>query len=144
MKIAVIDGQGGGLGKALIERISKEIGSNMTIIALGTNSMATTSMLRAGAHEGATGENAIVINAHKADIIIGSVGILAANSMLGECTPRMAEAIGSSNARKILVPLNRCGLEIIGTGGESLPSLIDALILRIKDICSINEKECNK
>ncbi|WHH57215.1 DUF3842 family protein [Petroclostridium sp. X23] len=134
MEIAVIDGQGGGLGKAIIEKLSREIGDSATIIALGTNSMATTSMLKAGAHIGATGENAIVVTAHKVDVIIGSVGILAANSMLGECTPRIAEAIGSSSAKKILVPLNRCGLEIIGTNGQPLPVLIDALVTKIRDM----------
>ncbi|MDK2800149.1 MAG: hypothetical protein PWP27_2283 [Clostridiales bacterium] len=134
MKIAVVDGQGGGLGKTIIEKLSKEMGEAVHIIALGTNAMATAAMLKAGANEAATGENAIVVNANKVDIIIGSVGVLAANSMLGEFTPKMAEAIGSSSARKILIPLNRCNLEIIGTGAASLPNLIELLVLRVKEL----------
>ncbi|MBZ4647236.1 MAG: hypothetical protein PWR27_989 [Petroclostridium sp.] len=140
MKIAVVDGQGGGLGRSIIEKLSKEISGMATIIALGTNSMATASMLKAGANEGGTGENAIVVNANRVDIIVGSVGILAANSMLGEFTPKMAEAVASSSAKKILIPLNRCGLEIVGTNSESLPGLIDLLVLRVKEICNANGK----
>lgn len=112
--VAVIDGQGGGVGKALVEAIRREIGTGARITALGTNSVATTAMMKAGADEGATGENAIVVSAGRAEVIMGAVGILAANAMLGEITAAMTQAIGASPARKILIPLNRCQLEVAG------------------------------
>lgn len=135
MRIAVIDGQGGGIGKVIVEKIRKELPEEVDIIALGTNSMATSCMLRAGANEAATGENAIIVNSSKVDIIIGSVGIIAANSMLGELTPRMSRAIAESRALKLLIPLNRCGIEIAGTDrNEPLPHLMDKLVDRLKSI----------
>lgn len=114
MVIAVIDGQGGGIGKALVEKIKgdKELRGYL-LIALGTNSIATGQMLRAGADEGATGENAIVHNMSHVDIILGPVGIINANAMMGELSPKMAEAIGSSHALKILLPLNKCHIQIV-------------------------------
>lgn len=120
MRIAVVDGQGGGMGKVLVERIRATLGSQVEIIALGTNALATAAMLKAGADEGASGENAITVNASRVDYILGSVGILSANSMLGELTPRMAAAIAESPAQKILIPLNRCSLFIVGTRDEPL------------------------
>ena len=139
MKIAVIDGQGGGIGKAVVEKLRSAFNDDVAIMALGTNAVVTSLMLKAGAHEGASGENAIVINAPKVDFIIGSVGIIAANTMLGELTPRMAEAISGSPAKKLLIPLNRCGLYIAGTLQEPLPRYIDeavALIKELSDGCS--------
>lgn len=139
MRIAVIDGQGGGIGKAVVERLKKENLENTEIFAFGTNSLATSFMLKAGAHEGATGENAIVHNAPKLDVIIGVVGIIIANSMLGELTPAMATAIGDSPALKILIPLNRCNIEIVGTDkAEPLPQLIDKAIKSLKNYISGN------
>lgn len=120
MRIAVVDGQGGGMGKTLVERIRQTLGSQVEILALGTNALATAAMLKAGADEGATGENAIAVNASRVDYILGSVGILSANSMLGELTPIMAAAIAESPAQKILTPLNRCSLFIVGTRDEPL------------------------
>lgn len=123
-RIAVVDGQGGGVGKALIEKIRASFGDGAHILGLGTNAAATALMLKAGADEGATGENAIVVNCPRVDIIAGAVGILAANSMLGELTPGMARAIGESPAEKLLLPLNRCGLHVVGVETLSLSWLL--------------------
>ena len=129
--IAVIDGQGGGVGKALVEKLRQTFGKEVYIVALGTNSLATSPMLKAGADAGATGENAIVVNAGKVDIIMGSLGILAANSMLGEITPAMARAIGESDARKILIPINRCGLTVVGLKSMPFNEYIEEAITRV-------------
>ncbi|MCI8500989.1 MAG: DUF3842 family protein [Oscillospiraceae bacterium] len=109
--IAVVDGQGGGIGKAITARLRAEL-PVAHVRALGTNSAATNAMLKAGAQDGATGENAIVCNAEKADLIMGVLAILTPNSLLGELTPKMAAAIGGSGARKILIPVDRCNLQI--------------------------------
>ena len=133
MRIAVIDGQGGGIGMTIVEKLRKELLEDVEIIALGTNALATSYMLKAGANEGATGENAIVVNAGKVDIIMGTVGIIAANSMLGELTPLMAKAIAESPAKKILLPLNRCNIEIVGVDkNEPLPHLTDKAVQSLK------------
>ena len=104
MKILVIDGQGGRIGCLFIETIKKKA-SNIHITAVGSNSIATASMLKAGADEGATGENPVIFNSKNTDFIMGPIGIIIANSLLGEITPRMAEAISSSHAKKILIPI---------------------------------------
>ncbi|NLV17502.1 MAG: DUF3842 family protein [Syntrophomonadaceae bacterium] len=132
MKIAVIDGQGGGIGRLIVEKLRQELGTSIPLIALGTNAIASSSMLKAGANEGASGENAIVYNVGKADCIVGSVAIIAANSFAGELSPRMAEAISTAEAIKILIPLNRAGLEIIGTVDEPLPVQVDHLVERVR------------
>ncbi|ABN52247.1 MAG TPA: DUF3842 domain-containing protein [Hungateiclostridium thermocellum] len=132
MKIAVVDGQGGGIGKAVVEKLRKELPEDTQIIALGTNALATTLMLKAGANEGASGENAIVFNAPKVDIIVGPIGIISANSMMGELTPLMAAAIAESPARKILIPLNRCNIEIAGVKNEPLPYYIEHAVEMVK------------
>lgn len=134
MRIAVVDGQGGGIGKTIVEKLRKDLPEDIEIIALGTNSLATSFMLKAGANEGATGENAIVHNVGKVDIIMGVIGIIAANSMLGELTPLMANKISESPAKKILLPLNRCNIEVVGTARtEPLPHLIDKAVQNVKD-----------
>lgn len=112
MKVVIIDGQGGSLGKALTEKIK---GTGCEIYAIGTNSIATSAMLKAGADYGATGENPVVVNCRDADIIMGPIGIMAADSLLGEITPRMAAAIACSKAKKILVPVSRCKIYVAGT-----------------------------
>lgn len=134
VRIAIIDGQGGGIGKHITERLRKELTDSCEFLALGTNALATSQMLRAGANEGATGENAVVCNAAKVDIIVGPIGILFPNAMLGELTPKMAGAISSSPARKVLIPLTRSGVEIIGIKTEPLPHLIEELVARVKEI----------
>ncbi len=138
MRIAVVDGQGGGIGRALIEKIRIEIGNEADIIALGTNALATASMLKSGANEGATGENAIAYNASRVDIIMGAIGIIAANSMLGELTPAMAKAVCDSSARKILIPLNKCSIQVAGVKNEPLPVHIDSSVTILKGL--INSK----
>lgn len=132
MKIAVIDGQGGGIGKAIVEKMRKELPEDIEIVALGTNALAAALMMKAGANEGASGENAIVFNATRVDIIVGTIGIIAANSMMGELTPLMAKAIAESPARKILIPMNRCNIEVVSDKGEPLPHQIENAIKAIK------------
>lgn len=132
MRIAVVDGQGGGIGKAIVEKLRLAFGTEIEILALGTNAFATSLMLKAGANDGASGENAVVVNASKVDVIVGSIGIIAANSMLGEVTPLMAKAISESSAKKILIPLNRCNIFVVGVKNEPLPHYIDFVVEMIK------------
>lgn len=133
MRIAVIDGQGGGIGKALVEKLRKEFADNVVILALGTNATAAALMMKAGADEGASGENAIIYNSSKVDIITGPIGIITANSMLGELSPSMAASITESSAKKVLIPLNKCNVAIAGVKDEPLPMLIDDAITIIKN-----------
>ncbi|MBM4349676.1 MAG: DUF3842 family protein [Deltaproteobacteria bacterium] len=132
--IAVIDGQGGGIGGLVIKRLREVFGEEIEVIGLGTNAMATGAMLKAGANKGASGENAIVQTVKRVDMIAGSTAIVLANSMMGELTPKMAEAIASSPALKCLLPLKMPDVEIIGAPKEPLPHLIDQLIKRIQEI----------
>lgn len=133
-RILMIDGQGGMLGRQLVEAVRKSI-PDAEITAVGTNSAATATMLKAGAHQGATGENAVVVGVRHADIIAGPIGIVIADSLLGEITPVMAAAVGSSDAVKILLPVNRCNNIVIGTGDKSTSELIGEAIGKIQDIC---------
>lgn len=133
MRIAVIDGQGGGIGKTIVERLRKGLPKEVNIIALGTNALAASLMLKAGADEVASGENAIIFNSSRVDIIVGSIGIIAANSMIGELTPAMAKAIAESSAKKILIPFNRCNIEIIGVVKEPLPNFVERVLESIKN-----------
>ncbi len=132
MKIAVIDGQGGGIGKYIIERFRKELPEETEILAFGTNALATAAMLRAGANEGASGENAIIYNTRLVDLIVGPIGIIIANSFLGEVTPGIAAAVASSTAPKILLPVIRGGIEIAGYTPEPLPHLTDDLVDKVR------------
>jgi hypothetical protein len=135
--IAVVDGQGGGIGSVIIKRLRETFDEEVEVIGLGTNAMATGAMLKAGANKGASGENAIVQTVKKVDIIVGTTGIVLANSMMGELTPRMAEAIVSSPAWKCLLPLKMAEVEIIGAPKEPLPHLVDQLIKRIQEIIAV-------
>jgi hypothetical protein len=128
VRVAVIDGQGGGLGKSLIERIKKTASDKFEIIALGTNSLATSGMIKSGANIGATGENPIAVNAKKVDVIMGPLAIIIPNSIMGEITPRIAYNIASSDAYKILIPLNKCNVEIPGIRDKSINELLDAAV----------------
>jgi hypothetical protein len=132
--IAVIDGQGGGIGSAVIKRLREAIAEEVEIIGLGTNAMATGAMLKAGANKGASGENAIVQTVKTVDIIVGPTSIVLANSMMGELTPKMAVAIASSPATKCLLPLKIPEVEMIGAPKEPLPHLVDQLIKRIQEM----------
>ncbi len=127
MNIAVIDGQGGGIGKRIIEVIRAKCGSEVSIIALGTNSLATSQMLKAGADMGATGENAIIVNTQKVDVIVGVMGILIPDALLGELTQDMVLAIGRSDATKYLIPYNKCNVKIMGVKEQPIASYIEAL-----------------
>ena len=115
MKIVVIDGQGGRLGCLLVERVKVRL-PQAQVYALGTNTVATAAMLKAGADFGATGENPVVRNVADADGVLGPVGIVIANAILGEVTPAMAEAVGSCRAKKFLIPMNSCGVVVAGVG----------------------------
>ena len=131
MKIVIIDGQGGKLGSLLAEKI-KEERVKAEIYAVGTNSIATAAMLRAGADFGATGENPVVVNAKNADIIMGPIGILTPDSFLGELTPKMALAIGQSQAKKILIPFNKCRIQVIGMREMSISDFIKEAVMAVK------------
>ena len=127
-RICVIDGQGGGIGSTVIKKLKDLFGETVEIIAMGTNAIATAQMLKARANRGASGENAIVQIAGKVDIIIGTVAIIMAHSMMGEVTPKMAEAVASSPAKKLLIPLSQENVEIVGVTPIPLPHLIETLI----------------
>jgi len=133
-KILIIDGQGGMLGKQLVEALRKNVPA-AEITAVGTNSTATSNMLKAGAHQAATGENAVLVGVRRADIVAGPVGIVIADSLLGEITPAMAVAAGQSDAYKVLLPVNRCNNIIIGTGGRPISELIAEAVEKICEIC---------
>ena len=134
MIIAVMDGQGGGIGTAIIKGLREVVSEYTEILALGTNSIATSRMMKAGANRGASGENAIVYNCPKADLIIGPLAILMPNAMLGELTAKMAEAVSSSHAMKILIPLTQEKVKITGVSNEPLPHLVGQAIEMIKEM----------
>ena len=137
MKLVVIDGQGGGVGKSIVAAI-KQLAPSQRVIALGTNVQATAAMLRAGADAGATGESAIRYQCKTADVIVGVTGILHANAMMGEISPGIAAAVSLSEGQKVLVPLERCGLSIAGVGKQPLDSLIREAARMAVEICGQN------
>ncbi len=128
MQICVVDGQGGGIGSLVIKKLRETFEESVEITALGTNAIATTQMLKAGANRGATGENAIVRTVEQADIIIGPMAIVLAHAMMGEVTPPIAEAIAASPAKKFLIPLSREDVHVVGLPHTPLPPLIEILI----------------
>lgn len=135
MKIIVIDGQGGSLGKAIISRLLEE-NIKVEIIALGTNSTATQNMIKGNNIQGATGENPVVVNSIDADIIIGPIGILTANSMLGEITEKMTMAISKSRATKLLIPYNKCKVIVAGVKNDTFQNYINEVVDYIKKIAN--------
>jgi hypothetical protein len=128
MKICVIDGQGGGIGATIIKKIKEQYSENIEIIALGTNAIATSQMLKSRANRGASGENAIVQTVAQVDVIIGTIAIVLAHAMMGEMTPAMTEAIAKSPARKIIIPISQENVQIVGAPAIPLPRLVDLLI----------------
>lgn len=136
--IAVIDGQGGKVGQLFIERV-RAAGIPCQITAVGTNSIATAAMLRAGADAGATGENPVLVACRTADILVGPIGMLAADSLLGEITPAMAVAIGQSSAKKLLFPVSLCRLTVVGTQDLSLSRLLDQAVELLRSLCASAE-----
>ena len=133
MKILVIDGQGGGIGAQLVSSIAKNF-PDCAITAVGTNGAATSAMLKAGAMEAATGENAVIVCCRNADVIVGPVGIVIADSLLGEITPAMATAVGQSRAKRILLPVNQCDNIVAGIADLSVSKLIQHAIDLIREM----------
>ena len=133
MQIVIMDGQGGGFGRALIEAL-RAAGVKEEIVAVGTNALATSAMLKAGASAGATGENAAVVNAGRADILAGPMGLVMANSMLGECSPAIARAVAESRARKVLIPVSKCGVRIAGLPEKPLAAYIADAVALIRSL----------
>ena len=141
MTIAVIDGQGGRVGALLIEAMRKVgIGEPHRILALGANALATSAMLRAGADQGATGANAVLVACRSADLIAGPIGIVMADAMLGEITPAMALAIGRSSATKLLLPMNQCSSIVAGTQQMTLSQLIDSAVSQVQKMCAQEQR----
>ena len=131
MNILVIDAQGGGIGKQLVSAIKDNI-SGAVVTAVGTNSIATSAMIKAGADKAATGENAVVVNSRKADVIVGPIGIVIADALLGEITANMAVAVSTSNAKRILIPVSHCDNIVAGAVNMNVSSLIQSAISELK------------
>lgn len=133
-KVVLIDGQGGRLGQLLAEAITAE-NLSCELLAIGTNSAATGAMLKGGAKQGATGENPVIVACRDADVIIGPIGIVSADSLLGEITPAMATAIGQSKALKLLLPVSHCNHQIVGVKPMSMGEMVKATVERLKELC---------
>ncbi len=126
--ILVLDGQGGGMGVQLIKMLAPQLPQDCDLLAVGTNVMATSAMLKAGAPHGATGENAVVYNAARADLILGPIGMILANGILGEVSPAMAAAVSAASAEKILIPSSHCGVQIAGTQDCPLETYLQSAV----------------
>ena len=137
MNILIIDAQGGGVGRQLITALKKKYPSRR-ITAVGTNSIATAAMLKAGADEAATGENSVIVACRKADIIIGPVGIVIADSMLGEITPAMAVAVAQSKATRILIPFRHCDQVVVGVADYNVGRLVEAAVAAAGELIDQN------
>ncbi len=135
VRVLIIDGQGGRMGAQLVEGLKNAVPA-ACITAVGTNAIATSAMVRAGALQAATGENAVVVNSRRADIIAGPLGIVMADSLLGEITPAMAAAVAQSEAFKVLLPVNRCNHVVVGVQDLSMGQLISQAVQRISQLCS--------
>lgn len=133
MDLLVIDAQGGGIGKQVVAAVKREF-PQLKVTAVGTNSAATSAMLKAGADEAATGENPVVVCCRKADLIVGPIGIVIADALLGEITPKMAAAVGQSRARRILIPVNHCDNRIVGVPDLSVGKLVEGVLEEIRKV----------
>lgn len=131
-RVLIIDGQGGNMGRQLAEQLLLQSNVTLEITVVGTNAIATANMLKAGARvEGATGENAVVVAARKADIIVGPVGIVMADALMGEITPAMANAVAQSHAYKVLLPVNKCNHFIVGIRDDSMSQLVQQAVREV-------------
>ena len=137
MNILVIDGQGGQLGGQLVKSLKANF-QEVNIIAIGTNATATLTMLKAGADQAATGENPVIVACRKADVIIGPIGIVIADSLFGEITPQMAVAVGQTDAVRILLPLNKCDNLVAGIQDISTATILEDVILKVKKIIELD------
>ena len=135
MSVVVIDGQSGRIGQLFVEKVSKAK-LDCELVAIGANAIATSAMLKAGAAMGATGENPVIVASRTADVIVGPIGILAADAMLGEITPTMAVAVGQSRAKKLLLPVNLCNNVVVGTQSLSLSAVLDEAVDMLRQILS--------
>lgn len=133
MKIMVMDGQGGGVGRGLVEAVRARY-PGAEIIAVGANAAATANMMKGGTSIGATGENAVLYNSARVDAILGPIGIVMANAMLGEITPRMAEAVSSSEAPVLLIPMSHCHAQVVGVEGRKLSDHIREAVERLSEL----------
>ena len=134
-KVLVIDGQGGGLGRQLVSALAAAC-PEAELTAVGTNSLAANAMLKAGASRAATGETAVVVNCRRADVIVGPIGIVIADALLGEITPAMAAAVCQSGARRVLVPINHCENYVVGVPDQPVSQLVAAAAQKVKELCS--------
>ena len=134
-RILVIDGQGGGLGRQLVAALAAAC-PEAELIAVGTNSLATSAMLKAGAARGATGENAVIVNSRWADVIVGPLGIVVADALLGEITPAMAAAVGQSSAQRVLVPVSQCDTYVAGVPDQPVSRLVAAAAQQVRALCA--------
>ena len=134
MNVLVIDGQGGGLGRQLVAAISAAC-PEARLTAVGTNSLAASAMLKAGAARAATGENAVVVNCRRADLIVGPIGIVIADALLGEITPAMAAAVCQCGAKRVLIPVNHCDNYIVGVPEQPIGDLVTAAVQKVTDLC---------
>lgn len=137
MRVLVIDGQGGGLGRQLVAAITAAC-PEAELLAVGTNSLAASSMLKAGARRAATGENAVVVNCRTADVIVGPIGIVIADALMGEITPKMAMAVCQSSAKRVLVPINHCDNYVVGVPEQPIAQLVQAAAQKVKQLCAGN------
>lgn len=134
MRVLVIDGQGGGLGRQLVAAISAAC-PDADLTAVGTNSLAASAMLKAGAARAATGENAVLVNARRADVIVGPLGIVIADALLGEITPAMAAAVGQADAKRILIPVNHCDNYVVGIADVPVGTLVQSAAQKVRALC---------
>ena len=134
-KVLVIDGPGGGLGRQLVSALAAAC-PEAELTAVGTNSLAANAMLKAGASRAATGENAVVVNCRHADVIVGPIGIVIADALLGEITPAMAAAVCQSGAKRVLVPINHCENYVVGVPDQPVSQLVAAAAQKVKELCS--------